>query len=593
MGSMERLIYGTATLALPYSQTLFGEPLAALLLILAVISAHRYQSHNDIRDAVLAGLCTGLCAGINTIYILFLAVVGEYVLHARWHRRVLLAFIAPAGLIGLMLLGYNTVRFGNPFEAGYYFAEGEGFTRPVLLGLYGLFFSPYRGLMWYSPILWLAVPGILLLRRRDRVLAFRIFVMVLTIALMFAGWWSWDGGVVWGPRFMIPAIPLLAVCLAPVLEAAAAQRRFVLRTVLAVFLTLSLGVTLLGTIYTYFHYINWHLNTYFAGNQVDSAVTLLRDEVLTTPEISPIVGHLAMVVYGWPADLPILQGMLTPLAGALPLILLGLALRIGRRKRYMVGLTVGALVICTVLTATGFSNREESALARELAEEIRGTGTAVIASDSLGTSVLEIDTGVDVIAMNAPTSPDDPLAAAMWRRARSAHGTLWLVSWFGPGDPANWQERDLWANTAYAGEQWVRDHRVVRFEQTPTTATDHQAEWVFGPVALVGYGVQKVENGTLLVVEWKAVEPAAHDLSFFIHLLDANGQIIAQQDRQPQGGYRATSGWRTGETVTDRLFFQAQGESVRIGWVQDGRPLAVTRGDGTVLAEEYVVIAVE
>jgi hypothetical protein len=35
--------------------------------------------------------------------------------------------------------------------------------------------------------------------------------LVALRVLFFARWWSWDGGVSWGPRFLVPIVPLMMI----------------------------------------------------------------------------------------------------------------------------------------------------------------------------------------------------------------------------------------------------------------------------------------------------------------------------------------------------------------------------------------------
>jgi 4-amino-4-deoxy-L-arabinose transferase-like glycosyltransferase len=50
---------------------------------------------------------------------------------------------------------------------------------------------------------------------------------------------------------------------------------------------------------------------------------------------------------------------------------------------------------------------------------------------------------------------------------------------------------------------------------------------------------------------WRAVSQLDADYTVFVHLLDAQGNIIAQHDSQPQGNYAPTSLWFVGEGVED------------------------------------------
>ncbi len=50
---------------------------------------------------------------------------------------------------------------------------------------------------------------------------------------------------------------------------------------------------------------------------------------------------------------------------------------------------------------------------------------------------------------------------------------------------------------------------------------------------------------------WRADLTPSTDYTVFIHLLDANGQVIAQNDAPPAAGNRRTTDWLSGEYITD------------------------------------------
>jgi len=54
-----------------------------------------------------------------------------------------------------------------------------------------------------------------------------------------------------------------------------------------------------------------------------------------------------------------------------------------------------------------------------------------------------------------------------------------------------------------------------------------------------------------LDLRWQALRKPAHDYTAFVHVLNAQGQIVAQQDGQPRGGSYPTSLWDGGEVVDD------------------------------------------
>jgi hypothetical protein len=121
--------------------------------------------------------------------------------------------------------------------------------------------------------------------------------------------------------------------------------------------------------------------------------------------------------------------------------------------------------------------------------------------------------------------------------------------------------------------------------------------WRFGGVRLNAYGYDRAADGLRLALVWSAGETMEADYSWFVHLLDASGQIVAQQDRQPLGGYAPTSTWTPGTTGTDRLYFPIMTEvvQVRIGWVDptNGERLPVFGANGERLTEDFVLLDVE
>jgi hypothetical protein len=60
------------------------------------------------------------------------------------------------------------------------------------------------------------------------------------------------------------------------------------------------------------------------------------------------------------------------------------------------------------------------------------------------------------------------------------------------------------------------------------------------------------EDGPLVVnLQWRALRLPAADYTVFVHLMDAEGAIVAQHDGQPRGGALPTSVWDSGEVVVD------------------------------------------
>jgi uncharacterized membrane protein len=74
-------------------------------------------------------------------------------------------------------------------------------------------------------------------------------------------------------------------------------------------------------------------------------------------------------------------------------------------------------------------------------------------------------------------------------------------------------------------------------------------------IALLGYDLDPPEPGpgsTLhLTLYWQAQAEMEQDYTVFVHLLDAEGRLVAQHDGQPGGGSLPTSSWVEGEVIAD------------------------------------------
>ena len=209
--------FAFGTMVWPYVKTFYSEPATAFCLLAVVYCVFQLDRTDDHWWAFGAGLALG--AGL--VFRITSAIAGPAVavylgviLWRRW-RDTRRWDITAIGLIGLgclpgaaIVLAYNQLRFGQLVALGYTGAQ-IGWTTPVIDGLYGLLFSPGKGLFVYNPVLLLAVGGMLLLWVRYRDLALLIGMLGVSYVLFHAPYTFWTGGWNWGPRFLIPIVPLL------------------------------------------------------------------------------------------------------------------------------------------------------------------------------------------------------------------------------------------------------------------------------------------------------------------------------------------------------------------------------------------------
>lgn len=199
-----------------YASSEFSEPLQAAALGGAAALSFGAARAADPRSARRFAAGAGAAAGFAVLVKSSLAAVSPLLLLpilAAPGRRAPLALSAGAGAGAPLLawLGFEIARFGQPF-GGY---GAEGFSHPLLDGAWRLLVGPNRGLLLFFPAAALALVGLsrAVGRREDpagRLAALGSLAASLVLLVTASTWWAWHGVGGWGPRLLVPAIPLLA-----------------------------------------------------------------------------------------------------------------------------------------------------------------------------------------------------------------------------------------------------------------------------------------------------------------------------------------------------------------------------------------------
>jgi hypothetical protein len=134
-------------------------------------------------------------------------------------------------LVGaLPMLAFNYWAFGNPLKLAYGYAvafpgasghdvlglNSHGFfgiTAPRLDSAVSLMLAG-RGLLVLTPIIVMSIVGVFMMRRQHRAEANTILAVAAVYFIYNSGYWLPFGGGTPGPRFLIPALPFVAVGLA-------------------------------------------------------------------------------------------------------------------------------------------------------------------------------------------------------------------------------------------------------------------------------------------------------------------------------------------------------------------------------------------
>jgi hypothetical protein len=214
-------LFGTG-LASPlwaYTGTGYAEALQGACLALAFAAAARAvrRGEAEARLAAREACAAGALAALSVLAKSLDLVVAPLLLApllldgaAPRRERVRLMGWAAAGAAPVLAawLALEVVRFGRPLAA----YGGFGFTHPLLDGLWRLTVGPDKGLLLYFPLAALSAIGVARLTRQGGANGSALgiggaFVVLLVLTAM---WWAWDGTVGWGPRLLVPVVPLLA-----------------------------------------------------------------------------------------------------------------------------------------------------------------------------------------------------------------------------------------------------------------------------------------------------------------------------------------------------------------------------------------------
>jgi len=106
---------------------------------------------------------------------------------------------------------YNYVRFGSPFDPGNLDDPVVGFDAPMMVGILGFLFSPGRSLFIYVPLALAGIVAYPAFARRVGSLAWLFVAIMLSLLLVYSSMWAWDGLRSYGPRYLVPFLPLLTV----------------------------------------------------------------------------------------------------------------------------------------------------------------------------------------------------------------------------------------------------------------------------------------------------------------------------------------------------------------------------------------------
>lgn len=599
------LIFGLGTLAWPYTQTFFSDPVCGWGLFGALHGLLCYSQSGRKRYLIGSGSAWGIAYLARTINLVTLPIyvgallVALYRRHGgtgratinrpfiesllRYQWRPLVSFWLPIIGSGLLSLWWNYARYGSIWESGY--VASETFSAPWLFGIAGLLVGPARGFFWYSPILLIGIFGLRWFWQQSRWLTATLALLSLVYLLLYGKWYMWHGGYSWGPRFLVPLLPLLVLFVGPAWDQFMRQARWGVggRILFGGLLALSVTVQVLGLLIPFGVVQDWLANTVTPLFAPQTFTQLAYSPLLRQWDfLSPEAIHLAWWRAGEAGYTIDWQGLLLPLIG---MIVSGLTLlTYGRRQQenrsnrlYSLLHTFILATIALVLLVNYREHLVDQSLppAAERIARLETAGDAILYLRST-----ESQQFANLYHGRLPTFglqpresllPDD---AAWLAHLQRTYRRLWVISDDGAPEQSGW-EQPLRMENFLLQENRLPETKNSRLAVYGLTPIEELAEaglgTIFGdPIAtepltqrngwirLNGYAISNdVTPGDMLLLElrWQSLQAVAQDYYVFVHLLDARGEKIDQRDGHPVQWMRPISSWRPGEEIVDHYGF--------------------------------------
>ena len=283
------LLLGFTTPLWVYAKSFMAEPLEALGLLLALGGAARAAGGAPRAARVAAlGALLAVSAKLSMLPLTLAALAPLLWPPARrwgWPVAALAAALAGHGL-------YDRARFGNLLETGYGAqASPAAFTTPIAVGLYGLLISSGKGVVWFAPAILLAPAGLKAMSGAGtaaRRAAWAVAAPWVLGLLIYARFQHWAGDGSYGPRYLVPLLPLAFLPVAFALDRASAARRR-----LAALLALAGLVVQIGGVAIYFGAQMREAGDYPYTLPLDHP-RFMSDSHFN-PAFSPIAGHWRML----------------------------------------------------------------------------------------------------------------------------------------------------------------------------------------------------------------------------------------------------------------------------------------------------------
>lgn len=231
------LTFSFSTICWPFATYFFQSDVSAMFVLAAAFFALKAGRGGTaaVIPAAVCGLAAGLAFTVDYVNAIVAPILLVFVLVKTRGSRLSMVKSAGAMVLGAIpgvaaIGAYNFAIFGTPFmstEEAYLGRSVLGeFSTPIHYGLALNLVSPARGLFLFAPFAVLGVLGFAdaLRKKGVRTEMLMLLAVFLGILLPYSAWYDPMGGLSFGPRFIVAAIPLLLIPAGYIVEQARGEK---------------------------------------------------------------------------------------------------------------------------------------------------------------------------------------------------------------------------------------------------------------------------------------------------------------------------------------------------------------------------------
>ena len=191
---------------------------------------HKEMGYNAL---FLAGFLCAAAISMHYLQIVIFAALSIYFLSFSMNLKKLFLYGSGALIPIVLLMSYHYYVFDSPFKTGYHYLYNVHLIKslpsdyatklvfPTSNSIFGLSFSPFRGIFFYMPITLLSLYGIYWnFRRNSKYISDIFFCCFIFISsfLFISALGDWWGGCSFGPRYLMPVLPFIFVIIGSAID---------------------------------------------------------------------------------------------------------------------------------------------------------------------------------------------------------------------------------------------------------------------------------------------------------------------------------------------------------------------------------------